>query len=122
MLKKIDELKNEISLIFMRTQNLIISSFFDKAFDNISNLEEVEIYRKKLYGFKDIIGFMDGYTFFNDYYINKMNALEEKYNFLENGGIITSMKLVTKKENKFIQLLKSIKKLIFGKFYQDEKI
>ena len=44
MLKKIDELKSEIMLTFMRTQNLIISSYFDKAFENISNLEEVENY------------------------------------------------------------------------------
>ena len=33
MLKKIDELKSEIMLTFMRTQNLIISSYFDKAFE-----------------------------------------------------------------------------------------
>ena len=55
MLKKIDELKSEIMLTFMRTQNLIISSYFDKAFENISNLEEVENYRRKLYTFKDYV-------------------------------------------------------------------
>ena len=38
MIKKIDELKNEITLTFMRTQNLIISSYFDSAFDKIIDL------------------------------------------------------------------------------------
>ena len=38
MLEKIDELKSEISLTFMRTQNLIISSYFDSAFNSISIL------------------------------------------------------------------------------------
>ena len=46
MIKKIDELKSEISLTFMRTQNLIISSYFDKSFDKITDLEGVENYRK----------------------------------------------------------------------------
>ena len=114
MLQKIDELKNEITLTFMRTQNLIISSYFDAAFDRITNLEEVENYRRKLYSFKDYLGVTDGYNFYNNYYSNKMEQLEEKYNALENGEVITALKVVTKKENKLISLLKAIKKLIFG--------
>ena len=114
MLKKIDELKSEIMLTFMRTQNLIISSYFDKAFENISNLEEVEYYRRKLYTFKDYLGCTEGYTFFNDYYVNKMEQLEMKYNALENGEVEMALKIVTKKESKLVSILKAIKKLIFG--------
>lgn len=117
MLSKIDELKSEITLTFMRAQNLIISSYFDKSFDEITNLEEVENFRRKLYNFKDYLGSTEGYTFFNDYYINKMNQLELKYNAIENGQPFsseTSLKIVTKKENKLITLFKKIKKLIFG--------
>ena len=40
MIEKIDELKHEITLTFMRTQNLIISSYFNHAFDAISRSEE----------------------------------------------------------------------------------
>jgi len=114
MLKKIDELKSEIALTFMRTQNLIISSYFDKAFNNISNLEDVEHYRRKLYSFKDYLGIMEGYTFFNDYYVKKMEELEVKYNNLENGEIETAIKVINKKENKLVSLFNSIKRLIFG--------
>lgn len=114
MLKKIDELKSEITLTFMRTQNLIISSYFDKAFNNISNLEEVEDYRRKLYSFKDYLGSTEGYTFFNKYYVNKMEQLEEKYNALENGEVKTAIKIISKKENKLLAIFKSIKKIIFG--------
>ena len=114
MLKKIDELKSEIMLTFMRTQNLIISSYFDKAFENISNLEEVENYRRKLYTFKDYLGCTEGYTFFNDYYVNKMEQLENKYNALENGNVENAIKLITKKESKIISFFKALKKLIFG--------
>ena len=120
MLQKIDELKREISLTFMRTQNLIISSYFDKAFDLITNLEEVEKYRRKLYSFKDYLGCMEGYTFFNDYYVNKMMQLEDKYNSIENGEIETAIKVITKKENIFISIFKAIKKLLLGNSTNEE--
>ena len=122
MLKKIDELKSEIMLTFMRTQNLIISSYFDKAFENISNLEEVENYRRKLYTFNDYLGCTEGYTFFNDYYVNKMEQLENKYNALENGNVENAIKLITKKESIIISFFKALKKLIFGEKNVTEKI
>ena len=114
MLEKIDELKSEISLTFMRTQNLIISSYFNSTFNNISTLEDVENYRRKLYNFKDYLGSMEGYTFFNDYYVNKMVQLEEKYNAIENGEIETAIKVISKKENIFVSIFRAIKRLILG--------
>ena len=120
MIKKIDELKNEIKLTFMKTQNLIISSYFDSSFNNIFDWEGIEKYRRKLYAFKDYLGATDGYTFFNDYYVSKMEALEYKYNLLENGQFETALKVITKKENLFIKLVKSIKKLIFGSSTNEE--
>lgn len=124
MIKKIDELKNEITLTFMRTQNLIISSYFDKSFDHITDLEGVENYRKKLYTFKDLIGSTEGYTFFNDYYISKMELLEYKYNLLEIGQseIETALKVISKKENLFIRFLKTLKKFVFGADGKKQKI
>lgn len=124
MLKKIEELKNEITLTFMRTQNLIISGYFNTAFNAISNLEELESYRKKLYSFKDYLGFAEGYTFFSDYYVNKMDELESKYNALENGyeETTTALKVISKKESKIIAFFKALKKLIFGSATNEEKI
>ena len=114
MIRKIDELKNEILLTFLRTQNLIISSYFNNAFKKITNLEEIEIYRRKLYNFKDYLGSTDGYTFYHDYYVEKMAELEHKYNILENGGLETALDVTSKKENMFIKLVKTLKKIIFG--------
>ena len=126
MLKKIDELKSEISLTFMRTQNLIISSYFNNAFNFISNLEEVENYRRKLYSFKDYLGSMEGYSFFNDYYVDKMMQLEEKYNALERGENIPierAIRVISKKENMFRRFIAAIKKLLFGPTkYEKNKI
>ena len=121
MVKKIDDLKEKIKLTFLRTQNLIISSYFDKAFLNINNLEELENYRKKLYNFKSYLGFAEGYTFFNDYYVEKMSQLEHKYNILENGGIETAINIRTNSQSKIISLFKAIKRLILGKSAETEQ-
>lgn len=120
MLQKIEDLKQKIKITFLRTQNLIVSSYFDKAFSEIKSLQELENYRKKLYNFKAYLGFSEGYTFFNDYYVEQMSKLEHKYNILENGGIETAINIKTKKESKFLALFKSIKKLIFGTNYGTE--
>ena len=122
MLRKIDELKGEITLGFMRTQNLIISIYFNKEFNMITNLEEVENYRRKLYSFKDYLGYTEGYTFFNDYYVNKMEQLELKYNALENGEIQTALKVITKKENRLVSFFKILKKLFLGRNIETEDI
>lgn len=110
--KKIDELKQKISLTFMRTQNLIISSYFDNSFLEITNLEELDNYRRKLESFKHLVCTQEGYFFFDNYYIEKMCALEHKCNVLENGGIETAVS--TTKTNKLLSFLDRLKKL-FGK-------
>ncbi len=122
LIKKIDELKKEITLTFMRTQNLIISSYFDTSFDKIMDLEGLENYRRKLYTFKDLIGSTEGYTFFNDYYISKMEQLEYKYNLLESGQfeVETALKVITRKENVWMRFFKTLKKLIFGASSKEE--
>ncbi len=122
MIKKIDEYKKEITLTFMRTQNLIISSYFDTAFNRIVDLEGIEKYRRKLYCFKDLIGCTEGYTFFNDYYVTKMEKLEHKYTLLENGQFETALKIMTKKESVFIRFLKTLKKFVFGGSISKENI
>lgn len=115
MLKKIDDLKKNINSTFFETQNLIIKSYFDNSFDKISNLEEIESYRKKLYHFKNYIGTAEGYSFFNDYYIQKMDELETKYNLMESGNFSPNiLPTVNTKESKILIFFKKLKKLISG--------
>ena len=111
MIKKINSLKDSITSTFMKTQNLIVSSYFDKVFFEINDLEDIEIYRRKLYNFKDYLGSTDGYTFFNDYYVDKMMDLEDKYNLLENVPTDPSMYLIKKKTSKFLAIFRYIKNL-----------
>ena len=82
---------NKISEYFIKAQNLIIKNYFDKSFKLINNLEELDNYRKKLDHYGNLIGRTDDYTFFDDYYTEKMSQLEHRSNVLENGGIETAL-------------------------------
>ena len=114
LVKKINILKNKIATTFMRTQNLIILSYFDKKFNQISTLDEIEEYRKELYSFQDLIGVSDDYVFFNNYYIEKIAALDHKYNIIENGGIETPI-LPKKAPHKLVLIFRTIKSTLFNK-------
>ena len=124
MIKKANTLKKNITSTFIKTQNLIISSYFDKEFSRISDLEGVETYRRKLYNFKDYLGSIDGYTFFNDYYVDKMIDLEEKYNVLENiaNNAEPSMYLVKKKSSKIMAFFRYIKSLFIHNSLKNENL
>lgn len=117
MIKKINSLKKDITSTFLHTQNIIISSYFNKAFHRINNLEDVENYRRKLYNFKDYLGSTEGYTYFNNYYVDKMVDLEDKYNLLENGINDNSLYLIKRKESKILKFFRYIRKI----FIQEEK-
>ena len=114
MTGKINELKNEILLTFLKTQNLIISSYFNKGIKQIKTLEEVENYRRKLYNFKDYLGSTDGYTFYHDYYVEKMSELEHIYNVIENGGTETALEK-PKKDNLILIIIRKIRELFTKK-------
>lgn len=106
-IEKINEYKKEITSTFINTQNLITTSYFDKKVTTISNVEDIEDYRKQLYEFKDYLGSTDNYNFFNEYYVNKMMILEEKYNLFEN----KNLSLVPKKDSKISLIFKALRKI-----------
>ena len=112
MVAKSDSYKLKIAKYYEKAQNAIIKSYFDKAFKSIENLEELDNYRKKLEHYGELIGRTDGYTFFDDYYTEKMSALEHKCNVLENCGIETALE--TRKTSKFTSWLRAIKNFVTG--------
>ncbi len=115
LINKINNYKHEITNTFIKTQNLIITSYFDSEFYKINTLSEIDNYRKKLYHFKDYLGSTENYTFFNDYYVSKMIDLEDKYNLIENELPQTTNSLILRKNSKILSLFKYIRKLIFRK-------
>ena len=86
--KLIKKTKEDITSLFFRTQNLIIDKCFKNEFNNIRNIEDIKSFNKKLYNFKNIIGYCDGYTFYNEFYRKMMSAVEEKRVCIEQYGEI----------------------------------
>lgn len=113
---KINSYKSKIRKIFISTQNLIITSFFDRETKNLLSISRIENYRKYLYSFKNLIGTVNGYTFFNDFYINKMKELDERYEALVNNQALTIVN-----RSKASILFNSIKKLFIGNAAEYQK-
>jgi len=107
LLRKGTKLKNEIKKIFLLTQNRIFTSFFDNLLANLHTLKSLEKYRKALYNYKNFIGTSNDYTFFNEYYINKMSELEDKYNSITN-----NIALIPVKNSLFDKIVRKLKLLI----------
>ena len=104
---KIVQTKNAITDLFIRTQNLMLTTYFDQYFCRIQTSKDIENLRNKLYQYKNYIGVTEGYTFFNDYYLKMMTFLEQKYDEL-NG--IPNLPTVYH-QNKFELALHKLKKL-----------
>ncbi len=112
IVSKTDNYKSKIAEYFEKAQNSIFKNYFDKAFRKITNLEELDNYRRNLDYYRKLIGYTENYTFFDNYYTEKMSELEHKSNVLENGGIETALE--RKKTNKFVSWLRAIKNFVTG--------
>lgn len=106
--KEIAYLRTKINELFINTQNLILTSYFDNNFKSIVNLEQVDNYRRKLYNYKDLIGSTSDYTFFNDYYVHKMAELEKLSNAFEG---TTELSLVPVERTLFSTFFSKLRKL-----------
>ena len=113
--KKSDELKKQLKSAYFSTQELIINSYFTNSLKTLITSDDVDIFRKKLYSFQDIIGTTTNYFFFNNYYIQMMEKLDSRYDSLSDYLDDDNTYLIPKKENKFTKIINYIKKLIWKK-------
>lgn len=88
---KIDDYKKIILEITLETQNKIILDCFNNEFSYIKTLEDVKNFQYKLYNFKHVLINTNGYNFFNEFYIDMMNKLEEKKEYILKNGEINSL-------------------------------
>lgn len=112
---KITNLKTELRKAFIQTQDLIFSSYFNNEFNNLTTTQDIEVYRTKLYNYKNYIGITENYFDFNNYYIDKMAALEERHD-----AIMNNISLVVVKESKLTALFKSLRNLFAFSFGKQE--
>lgn len=111
---KLKKLKEKVTNLFIETQNLILTSYFDLYFNELYSAKAVENFRNKLYGYQRFIGTTENYSFYNHYYIKKMAELEEKRIQIQGSSIA----LVSTKINPVISLFRKINRILhFQKNY-----
>ena len=108
-IQEIEKGKESIRNLFMDTQKLILTSYFDNTINLTYTPKLIENYRNKLYLYKNLLGQMEGDNFFNDYYIDKMVQLEKRYDL--NNTEIRDLVVV---KNNFISTLFRKIRTLFG--------
>lgn len=91
LIQKISYTKNKITQITIETQNIILENCFNCEFDLIRDKYSLETFQKRLYDFSKIIISNDTYDFYNKYYCEMMNKLEEKRELIKLHGKITNL-------------------------------
>lgn len=86
---KIEALKAIILKLTLEIQNTIIYYCFNKEFDYIKDIESLKAFQKHLYNFKDLIIDTEGYHYYNQFYCDMMNRLEEKRELINKYGVLT---------------------------------
>ena len=106
--KLINETKKDIKNLFFKTQNLIMNKCFKCEFNSIRSLDDIKDFSSKLYNYKNIIGFSDEYTYYNEFYCNMMESISNKKSYIEKYGEInlfeninTSLMIVDNTKNAF---------------------
>lgn len=85
---KISKAKEKLKDIYLTTQDLIYTSYFNTQFAQITTTADIDSYRFRLYNYKNYIGITEDYSNFNEYYINKMMDLDNKYESIMNNTAV----------------------------------
>ena len=120
----IKRIRLQITNTFFKTQNLIIDKCFKNEFNNIRNLEDITNFNKKIYNFKNIMGYSENYTFYNEFYRQMMRVVQRKKESIEKYGDINLFEDINKSLtiveanrnllyfiNKFVTKVKKLAKL-----------
>ncbi len=87
--EKIDSIKAKILDLTISTQNLIFENCFNTEFDLIKDSYSLNHFQQRLYNFNKLLITTDSYHFYNEFYYNMMNKLEEKRELIKMHGTLS---------------------------------
>lgn len=87
--RKIDSIKSMILSLTLATQNLIIENCFNSEFELIKDSYSLNTFRQRLYDFSKLLINTDSYNFYNSFYCEMMNRLDEKSELIQKHGVLT---------------------------------
>ena len=91
ILGKIESIKRNIMKITLETQELIVKNGFNSDLELVKDSASLNEFQDKLYNFKHLLISNNSYTFFNDFYREMINKLEEKRELIKQFGILTHL-------------------------------
>lgn len=86
---QIEALKKLILKLTLEIQNTIIYHCFNKEFEYIKDQNSLNAFQTHLYNFKDILIDTEGYNYYNEFYRDMMNRLDEKREMIKKYGVLT---------------------------------
>ena len=92
---KIDAYKQIILEKTLETQNLILLNCFNTEFNNIKTLEHIKNFEQNMYNFRHLLITTQNYNFYNDFYADMMEKVQEKKDFLLKYGDILDLDSIT---------------------------
>lgn len=92
---KIDAYKQIILEKTLETQNLILLNCFTTEFNNIKTLEHIKNFEQNMYNFRHLIITTKNYNYYNDFYTDMMERVQEKKDFLLKYGDILDLDSIT---------------------------
>lgn len=114
--QKSEKLKTLIFNTTLGTQNLILQNCFTKEFEQIHNLDSLKAFQTHIYNFKNLLINAENYNFYNDFYCDMMNRLENKRELIKKYGVLPISDEATKElslvQNNFYSL-SFLKKLFY---------
>lgn len=90
--KNIENLKNEIKSLTLKTQELILTSCAYSDLALVRDMQSVKEFKNKLYKFQTQLIHSDGYSFYNDFYCEMMEKLDVKRELIKKYGVLTQFK------------------------------
>lgn len=87
--QKINNVKKMIFNIALSTQNIIIENCFMSELEFIKDIDSLNEFQSKLYNFSNFLINTENYNFYNQFYCEMMNKLEEKRELIKKHGTLT---------------------------------
>ena len=91
LIEKNNSIKSKIEKTTIETQNLIFENCFNYEFDLIRDKDSLDTFQQRLYNFSNFLISNESYTYYNNYYCEMMNKLEEKRTQIKIHGKITNL-------------------------------
>ena len=86
--QKSEKLKTLIFNTTLGTQNLLLQNCFTKEFEQIHDIESLKAFQTHIYNFKNLLINAENYNFYNDFYCDMMNKLENKRELIKKYGVL----------------------------------